>query len=259
VFVLLCALPLVAAPARGQGREAVVIGSVRDSAGLPVADAEVKVLGSALRARTDERGDYRLVALLPGRATITARRLGFLAASRAVRLMEGDNHLADLVLRVAPQVLDELSTVSAREVSESRLAGFNARRLQHVGHFVTRERIERANSETLVDVLREIPGLRIGSQGTTGRLVRIRSSTCPPLVFMDGFPATAGEFDLDMIDLATVEGIEVYSGLGSLPPEFSGPRDLDRCGVIAIWSRPAGHRRRSSTAPDAPPAGRIRG
>jgi TonB family protein len=49
----------------------------------------------------------------------------------------------------------------------------------------------------------------------------------------------------------TVEGIEVYAGLGSLPAEFSGPRDLDRCGVIAIWSRPSRStaRRREVPAP----------
>jgi TonB family protein len=57
-------------------------------------------------------------------------------------------------------------------------------------------------------------------------------------VFVDGSPASAGIVDLDMFDLATVEGIEVYSGLASVPPEFVTARGLDRCGVVAIWSRP---------------------
>ncbi|MEO8334492.1 MAG: TonB family protein, partial [bacterium] len=78
-------------------------------------------------------------------------------------------------------------------------------------------------------------------------------SACPPLVFVDGFPATAGEFDVDIIDLQSVEGIEVYAGLGSIPPEFTGPRDLDRCGVIAIWSRPSRARRRAAALPEAKP------
>jgi TonB family protein len=88
-------------------------------------------------------------------------------------------------------------------------------------------------------MLREIPGVRIGPVSNQGRAIRLRGATCPPLVFVDGFPATAGEFDVDMIDLVTVEGIEVYSGMATVPPEFLGPRDLDRCGVIAIWSRPS--------------------
>ena len=53
---------------------------------------------------------------------------------------------------------------------------------------------------------------------------------------MDGSPANAGPLDLDLIDLSSVEGIEVYGGFGA-PPEFSNVR-ADRCGVIAIWSRP---------------------
>ncbi|HJP59345.1 MAG TPA: TonB family protein, partial [Gemmatimonadaceae bacterium] len=55
---------------------------------------------------------------------------------------------------------------------------------------------------------------------------------------IDGFPADAGVMDLDMIDLASVEGVEIYSGVASVPPEFMGARGQHGCGVIAIWSRP---------------------
>jgi len=61
---------------------------------------------------------------------------------------------------------------------------------------------------------------------------------------MDGFPATAGAFDVDMIDASSLEGVEVYPSLSSVPPELLGPRSLDRCGVVALWSRPAPARRR---------------
>jgi len=50
--------------------------------------------------------------------------------------------------------------------------------------------------------------------------------------------------DLDMIDLASVEGIEVYSGVATVPPEFVSVRGLESCGVIAIWSRPFRNRQR---------------
>ena len=40
-----------------------------------------------------------------------------------------------------------------------------------------------------------------------------------------------------------LEGVEVYRGSASVPPVFAGPRNLDRCGVVALWSRPAPSRR----------------
>lgn len=67
--------------------------------------------------------------------------------------------------------------------------------------------------------------------------VSLRGARCAPLFFMDGFPATSGTMDLDMIDLSGVEGIEVYSGM-SIPPEFMVVSGSENCGVIAVWSRP---------------------
>jgi TonB family protein len=58
-------------------------------------------------------------------------------------------------------------------------------------------------------------------------------------VFIDGFPALTAEFELDIVDLSTVEGIEVYPGLASVPAPFQAPRAQHRCGVVAVWSRPA--------------------
>ena len=46
-----------------------------------------------------------------------------------------------------------------------------------------------------------------------------------------------------MLDLASVEGIEVYSGVATVPPEFMGARGTHACGVVAVWSRPFRRRR----------------
>jgi TonB family protein len=251
---------LVPRDARAQRQSAAIIGVVRDSLGVPIPGVEVGVKGGGLRARTGEQGEYRITGLLPGPATLTARRLGFHAYSRNIFLTGGEERTEDVRLQGAPEVLSRIAVTAPPEVYESRLAGFNERRKLQVGHFVTRERIERANSAVLSDALREIPGVRIGPMRNQGRLIRMRGATCAPLVFLDGFPASAGEFDVDMVDLQSVEGIEVYNGSASVPPEFSGPRDLDRCGVIAIWSRPMRVRPRlpdepAQAEPDSVPAG----
>jgi TonB family protein len=232
---------------------AVIKGTVHDSAGRPISGVELGVVGGGLRDRTDERGAFRLAGIVPGPATLVARRIGYKPYSYDLRLRTSEEHTVDVVLFPSPEVLEAVSVTAQRQVYDSRLAGFNARLQQKVGHFVTRERIDRANSTTLSDMLREIPGVKIGPMRNEGRAIRIRGAACPPLVFVDGFPATAGEFDVDIIDLQSVEGIEVYAGLGSIPPEFTGPRDLDRCGVIAIWSRPSRERRRLAARPETRP------
>jgi TonB family protein len=250
LFVLL--VSAVGADASAQ-TGAVIRGTVRDSAGRPIAGVELGVAGGGLRDRTDDRGEYRLAGIVAGPATFVARRLGYKPHSFTLRLFPSEEHRVDIVLQPSPEVLDAVAVTAQRQVYDSRLAGFNARLQQKVGHFVTRERIDRANSTTLSDMLREIPGVKIGPVRNEGRAIRIRGAACAPLVFVDGFPATAGEFDVDIIDLQSVEGIEVYAGLGSIPPEFTGPRDLDRCGVIAIWSRPSRDRRRAASRPETRP------
>lgn len=253
VSLALCQLALALPWTRAiaQPRTATITGAVRDSLGTALSGVYVTVVGSGIRVRTDDSGSFRIVGIIAGPATLSARRLGFRPYARRLQLEGGEVRVMDVRLGAAMEALTEIRVTEAREVWESRLAGFNARSKQQIGHFVTRERIERANSSTLTDMLREIPGVRIGPVRNEGRSVRIRGATCAPLVFVDGFPATAGEFDLDIIDLKSVEGIEVYGGMASIPAELTGPRELDRCGVIAVWSRPARPRQRLAASPEA--------
>lgn len=220
-------------------RGASVQGLVRDSMGVPIAGVEVAVAGSGMRSRSNDSGAYHLAGLAPGPATLTARRIGYRAFRQELQLRDGDALTVDIRLSVSAAMLSGIQVTARREPYESRLAGLYARMEQHVGRFVTRERIDRANNANLSALLREIPGVQIGANSMQGRVIRLRGADCPPLVFIDGFPASAGEFDLDMIEPRSVEAVEVYSGAASVPAEFSGPRDLDRCGVIAIWSRPS--------------------
>lgn len=65
---------------------------------------------------------------------------------------------------------------------------------------------------------------------------------CPVQIFLDGRLITRGAvMEVPVDDLVTpeaVEGIEVYRGLSTVPPEFLTPNS--RCGVVAIWTRRGG-------------------
>lgn len=218
-------------------------GTVVDSTGAPVTGAQITLDSSSVRAVTNDSGAFVLLDVPRGKLHVRVRRLGFRPESTAVNVETGI--VANVALRLAPLPV-RMATVEVLrrpEAYDSRLAGFNARRQRKVGHFVTRDQLDGMSSARFVDAVRNIPGLQLRSLRGGGTTAFLRGSQCPALVFIDGFPADAGTMDLDMIDLSGVEGIEVYSGSATIPPEFMAARETQGCGVIAIWSRPTRARR----------------
>jgi len=221
-----------------QGQRAAVSGLVVDSLGTPIPGAQVAVDGTSHRTTTNAAGAFRMLGVDLGRATLTVRRIGFKAASLPIQVSQAGSAQIMVTLSMTPEILAPVEVAATREVYDARLDGYFDRvAKRNSGNIITRERIERAHSKRMVDILRQVPSVRITNTRAWGTVALIRGANCPPLVFIDGFAASAGPFDLDMIELGSVEGIEVYAGMGSIPPEFSTAR-ADRCGVIAIWSRP---------------------
>ncbi|MGQ0715435.1 MAG: TonB family protein [Gemmatimonadaceae bacterium] len=246
-IIALAALPLAALHAQEGG--GTVSGLVVDSMGSPVAAAQVAIEGTDHRTVTDRFGGFRLPGVDPGRATLTVRRIGFKPASVPITVRSSGAAQLMVTLSTVPEVLAPVEVEARREVYDARLAGYLDRAEKRAaGHIITRERIERAHSKRLVDLLRQVPSVRITTTRAWGTVAYLRGAQCTPLVYVDGFPASAGPFDLNLIDLSSVEGIEVYAGFGSVPAEFSTGRS-DRCGVIAIWSRPSRPREEPVPAP----------
>lgn len=255
-YSVIAAALLVPAGLRAQATSArgEIAGVVRDSLGDPIAGVEIQVRGDSARVRSAEDGSFRLVNRPAGDQVLEARRIGFRPSESSVTVAPG--RVASVQLRLHPLAV-ALPTVriAARvEAFDGRLEGFRTRSAgRRSGHFITRERLDRVSNYRFLDVLRELPGVRI-VQNRSGpmRSVRLRGATasCWPMVWLDGAPASAGEFDLDMLQLNTVEGIEVYPSSSTVPVEFSAARSGGFCGVIAVWTRPArpAARRRYSPA-----------
>ena len=228
---------LLATAVGAQASRGVVIGVVRDSGGSGISSAHVQVEGTDRRATTGPDGSFRLERVPRGLGTLQVRRLGFRPAT-VTFLVEGAGEArVEVALVPVAALLPAVEIRERPEVFDARLRGFNERRHRGNGYFITRERLERVHSYRFIDIMREVPGVRVGMLRGAAT-VRMRGASCDPLVFLDGFPAAAGAVDLDMIDLGLVEGIEVYSGLASIPPEFISVRGTERCGVVAIWTRP---------------------
>lgn len=221
--------------------QAPVVGTVRDVAGTPVSSVDVRVEGTAYAALTDTRGTFSLRGVSPGSHRLIVRRLGFRPSAVDVQVENGQTAEIEIQIDPTPLQLTPITVAARPEAFESRLSGFNERAKTKTGYFITSDRLERLTSHRFTDILREVPGLKIGSVGrgaSQAKTVRLRGANCPPFVFIDGFPAAAGEFDLDDIEPSTIEGVEIYNSMSTVPPQFLAARGGERCGVIALWSRP---------------------
>ena len=242
-----CAFLLLAALAwRGEPLDAQeagsrqIIGTVQDAGGFPVPSAEVRVDGTPLRVLSDARGTFVIRNPPEADLRLIVRRLGFRPA--AVDVVVRGNRVTEVAVVLEPTAAQlEPVVVAARpEVFDARLSGFYSRMNNRVGHFITPERLKNLTSHRFSDVIRELPGVRILASGRNvfTRSIRLRGADCPPTVFVDGMPAHAGEFDIDIIEPSTIEGVEVYHGSATIPPQFASSVGGTRCGVIAFWSRP---------------------
>jgi hypothetical protein len=243
-----------ALPQRASAQENLPAGAisiaVRDSLGRSIAGAELTVEGTNVRGVTDERGELRFSAVRGGPAIVLIRRLGFQPAKVNV-IVDQRVPAANIVTLLAiPQRLAPIVVKGGMNYT-GRMAGFYQRRDLGIGHFVSRERLDRDNPAQLTDIFRRLPGVQITSTRFIRNAIRFRGNGggCWPLVWLDGAPLPTAEFDLDFLSPQSIEGIEVYSGISQIPPQFMGSRGLGSCGVIVVWSREGERRERKRKKP----------
>ncbi|MDF1501546.1 TonB family protein [Roseisolibacter sp. H3M3-2] len=236
-------LPRGPAPPGAQDTTGTVAGTVRGPGGTLVVGAEVVLTpqrgpgGGAVVARrvfTDDEGRFRVTGMPNGKATVAVRRIGYRPATRDLDVPATEG-LA-LALDAVPQALSTVVVKDRRVRYTGWAAPFYQRRDRGMGRYVGKEEIDRRNAMRTTDVLRVVPGMAIQT-GMGGSRIRFRGSRCDPLVWIDGTPALSGYFDVDNLQPNSLEGIEVYSGVATVPVELRGPRGEEACGVIALWTR----------------------
>lgn len=109
-----------------------------------------------------------------------------------------------------------------------------------LGRFFTREDAALQQAFFLSDVLRRVPGFRVGPAGITtgtgvngfqGEQSRTSYNPCTPKIFLDD---VEWKGRLDDLPVSWIEGMEIYNR-GSLAP--ARYNFLGGCGVLVIWSR----------------------
>jgi hypothetical protein len=230
------ALAALTTPARAQRKTGTLAGIVRDDAGAPIANVEVAAVKHALTTRTDSVGRFLLAALPAGALDLTFRRLAFEPVIVTIDLPADDTTDVEVKLTVVAQRLTGV-VVNDRAPKKRVLEGFEARRRQGIGYFITRAQIEKRDPRLLSDMLRMIPGT-ILIAGEAGRItLRFTRSArnCPPQFFVDGIQASG--MGIDDMGPSDVEGVEIFAGAAGLPSEYGRMRSTSNCGTVLIWTR----------------------
>ena len=221
-----------------QGQTAIVVAFITDTAGRPLSGAEVQVVGTGVRANTDDAGRVALLAVPAGNAILRLRRLGFAEMTIPISVTAGAT--PESRYKMTPVATDlKKVVVRSSELKPDRYAKtrkfdeFYRRRSQNSGTFITREMIDAQNAQKPEDLLRMVTGVRIRYRGNTPA---VQFARCPQVnVYIDGIRSHDPFRDYFGLSPLDIEAIEVYHGMAQVPPEFS-PRPND-CGAIVVWTR----------------------
>lgn len=208
--------------------------------GEPLLGVQVILTGTKLWTLTNADGLFLLDGLPPGRHIVEVKHHARAPIAFGVNLIPEQTVELAVKMETSSVPLPELVVEGEKPPPPAKMVGFYGRRGSGQGHFVTREEIDKRQPRVLTDMLRSVPGLRITCDGGGCRAqsfseTRRFMGPCPIQYFLDGLPFLG---DVDELTPDQVEGIEIYRGSASVPPEFNTGTAM--CGVIAMWSRVPG-------------------
>jgi hypothetical protein len=204
-------------------------GVVRGVGGLPLFDAQVRVVGARGTALSDARGGFELRDLPAGTQVLEVRHVGYLLAQqpvelRATRPVSQDVRLQRIV------TLDSLRVLAQR----SRYPEFERhRRMNAFGIFLTEDEVARQASMETSDLFRGLPGFTVAAEGLYAKVFSSRgvaslSGLCAPNVVIDGVP----DQDINLMRPSNIGAMEIYRVGQPAPAQY------DRgCGAIVIWAK----------------------
>jgi hypothetical protein len=235
VLALLGGAPTLVAQSPVPAGRRQMVGFVRDAKGGPLEGVTVEVHGQ--KVTTDPRGAFALLTKQLDTASISVKRVGFEPIDAFITARNGMWDTVVVQLESATTTLAEVTVVDEYSSRAGGLRGFEERRRLKLGQYVTREEIAERGEQKLSEVLRT----RKGVQVVRGRVrfaafVGGRGVQCQPNVYLDG--ARAPGMEVDEILANTVQAIELYPYMSTLPIEFQTiGAQTTPCGTIVIWTR----------------------
>lgn len=248
--------------ALGAAGTALLRGTVIGADGRVMRDAIVSVIGTQRSGRTDGAGAFQIDRIPAGTRTVEVRSIGREPMTIAMDFSTNATRDTTLSIGLQAQTLAKVEvTRKATLPSLMERNGFEIRRQQGMGAFVTEEEIKKHSFSDLISVLEGVRGIRASypSSGAAGigapfpylmGISDLNQVTCVPSVFVDGAPfpifrqtpeGPIPDFDSfqQLSQIArpgVIKGIEVYSNPGMIPAQYDLTSSTG-CGSIVIWTR----------------------
>jgi hypothetical protein len=199
--------------------------------------SRVEVAGTSIAAVTNAKGEFTLRNLPAGTRSIVARHLGYAVQSAAVDLNPREEQRVTIKLPKYIAVMDPVLVTARRNAALDKV-GFNQRKKSAFGYFLDGDRIAQMHAFYVSDILRRVPGIRVG-YGPRGEAVvssnRDVTSSCvdywvDDMPFIEIDPGDINNF----VNGSEVVAAEVYQS-GTAPAQYT--RNGGSCTTIVLWTR----------------------
>jgi hypothetical protein len=226
-----------------------VRGSVVDTLGRPLPEADVIVVNTQISVRTDAGGRFALPLERAGTYEIRVRKIGYISFGASFYFRPGMAEELVLVMTQFSNTLDTVRAIAdADRCATTTLEGFECRRQAGLGYFRDAGTLRSLRSDHWADMFEGMPGLRrnmvLGPMGREWRIMA-RPSRClvelwngqPPML------AQPGDFPPDMRWRPNdVVAIEYYDEFYKVPARYRSyvlVAGEQPCELVIYWLRGA--------------------
>jgi TonB-dependent starch-binding outer membrane protein SusC len=183
LFLVGCLAQTLAAQGVGEIR-----GHVTSADGRPLEHAQISVVGTNHSSRTDQQGDYRIVAVPDGAKQLRAQQIGFAVVVRPVVVVAGGSVTADFTLKDAPLALEAIVVTGTAAEARKKEVGNSF-------SMISSREIEVAPVRNTQDIISaRAPGVTVmqnSGQAGAGGTIRLRGNNSitqgnNPIIYVDG-------------------------------------------------------------------------
>ncbi|HEX9128217.1 MAG TPA: carboxypeptidase regulatory-like domain-containing protein [Gemmatimonadaceae bacterium] len=198
--------------------------------------SRVELVGTDIVAMTNDKGEFTMRNLPSGSKVLLARHLGFGAGAVPVDLSSREEKRVTIKLPKFLAFMDPVLVTARRSAALDKI-GFTQRKKSGFGYFIGPERLENMHPNSVTNILRMVPGLRItyGPQGDIVSSSRGVGSGCVRY-FLDDIPyteVTPGDINT-FVAGGEVVAVEVYQDT-STPAQYV--HGGGSCTTIVLWTR----------------------
>ncbi|MDR2691642.1 MAG: TonB-dependent receptor plug domain-containing protein [Dysgonamonadaceae bacterium] len=199
---------------QGDGKNALILGTIKNEKGEPVEYAAISIKNTPLGTQSNAEGKFFLY-VLPGTQTIYIQSVGYVPYEKQLKLKSHERVSLEIQLKYSQHNLDEVVVEAKSQVQMVKETPFNVVALDAKAFYNTTSDLGKLLDKASGIKIRETggvgSGLNISLNGFTGNNVKI---------FMDGVPmhGFGSAFQLNNIPVGLADRIEVYKGV--VPIEF---------------------------------------